>query len=254
MLRKALDERDILISFIVHEASMHSPSRASVPQVTRRSGVRGADLMVAAVALMVTTACAAQSDQSASGDTSAAQAAAAPMPAAADGADGMAGMDHSRMGDMGSMTPMGGATGDPDRDFLRMMSEHHKGMIAIAHLTIEQKKGSAATRADAEMLDTKQDAELDSMVTMLEQQFKDAYDPKIMPDNQKMVDELRALSGAAYDRLFYQHVVHHHQQATQMIDQHATMLKDPKIKAMAERMKRDQSREIEDFQRKAASK
>ena len=102
MLRKALDERDILISFIVHEASMHSPSRASVPQVTRRSGVRGADLMVAAVALMVTTACAAQSDQSAS-DTSAAQAAAAPMPAAADGADGMAGMDHSRMGDMGSM-------------------------------------------------------------------------------------------------------------------------------------------------------
>ena len=39
-----------------------------------------------------------------------------------------------------------------------------------------------------------------------------------------------------------------------MIDQQVAMLKDPKIKAMAERMKRDQTREIEEFQRKAAAK
>ncbi len=233
---------------------MRSRLRASVAQIVRFSGARAAALLVALGALAVSTACSGKSDQASSGDTSAAQAASAPMPAAAGAAEGMAGMDHSTMGNMGSMTPMGGATGDPDRNFLRMMSEHHRGMIAMAHLTIEQKKGSAATQADAEMLDTKQDAELDSMVTTLEQQFKDAYDPKIMPDNQKMVDELKALSGAAYDRLFYQHVVHHHQQATQMIDQQVAMLKDPKIKAMAERMKRDQTREIEEFQRKAAAK
>lgn len=164
---------------------MLSRIRASVAQIARLSGARAAALLVASGALAMTTACSGKSDQASSGETSAARAASAPMPAAAGGADGMAGMDHSTMSNMGSMTPMGGATGDPDRDFLRMMSEHHRGMIAMAHLTIEQKKGSAATQADAEMLDTKQDAELDSMVTALEQQFKDAYDPKIMPDNQR---------------------------------------------------------------------
>jgi uncharacterized protein (DUF305 family) len=206
---------------------------------------------VAVVALLsVLAGCSTTSDEAAAGGSAAAPAAGGSAVAATpDSGGGMAGMDHSTMG---GMTPMGGATGDPDRDFLRMMSEHHKGMIAMAHLTIEEKKGSAATQADAEKLDIAQDAELDSMVTKLEQQFKDAYDPKIMPDNQKMVDELKTQSGAAYDRMFYQHVVHHHQQATQMIDQHLPMLKDPKIKAMAERMKRDQTREIAEFQRKAS--
>lgn len=158
------------------------------------------------------------------------------------------------MGNMGNMAPMGGATGDADRDFLRMMSEHHKGMIAMAHLTIEEKKGSAGTQADAKTLDTKQDAELDSMVTKLEQQFKDPYDPKIMSDNQKMVDDLKPLSGAAYDRMFYHHVVQHHQQATQMIDHFRPMLKDAMVKAMADRMKRDQTREIAEFQSKTSAK
>ncbi|MES2521897.1 MAG: DUF305 domain-containing protein [Gemmatimonadota bacterium] len=216
-----------------------------------RSRIRAGAQLTIVAALAVTTACSAKSDQPAGGDSAAAQAAGASTSAATpDTAAGMAGMDHSAMG---SMKPMGGATGDPDRDFLRMMSDHHKGLIAMAHMTMEDaKKGSPATKADAEKLDAKQDAELDSMVTKLEQQYKDPYNPQIMPDNQKMVDELQAQSGAAYDRMFYQHVVHHHQQAIQMIDQHMPMMKDAQIKAMAERMKRDQTREIEEFQRKAS--
>ena len=231
---------------------MQAPTTFGVVQRILRSRLLGGARFAAVAALAVTTACSAKSDQPAGGDSGAASAAGASTSVAADSATGMAGMDHSTMGNMGSMAPMGGATGDPDRDFLRMMSEHHKGMIAMAHLTIEEKKGSAGTQADAEKLDTKQDAELDSMVTKLEQQYKDAYDPKIMPDNQKMVDELKPLTGAAYDRMFYHHVVQHHQQATQMIDHHVPMLKDAKIKAMAERMKRDQTREIEEFRRKAS--
>lgn len=220
-----------------------------VAQGIMRSRIRVGARFAALAALAVTIACSASSDQPASGESAAASAAGASTSVAADSAGGMAGMDHSAMG---SMTPMGGATGDPDRDFLRMMSEHHKGMIAMAHLTIEEKKGSAATQADAEKIDIKQDAELDSMVTKLEQQYKDPYEPKIMPDNQKMVDELKAQSGTAYDRIFYQHVVHHHQQAITMIDHYLPMMKDAQIKAMAERMKRDQAREIEEFQRKAS--
>lgn len=236
-----------------NEASMTGSPLFGVARNVTRMGTRATARLCIVAAIVATTACNAKTDQPAVGDSAAAPTAgASATTAASDSMSGMAGVDHSTMGNMSSMAPMGGATGDPDRDFLRMMSEHHKGMIAMAHLTIEEKKGSASTQADAEKLDTKQDAELDSMVTKLEQQYKDAYDPKIMPDNQKMVDELKPLSGAAYDRMFYHHVVQHHQQATQMIDHHLPMLKDAKVKAMAERMKRDQTREIEEFLRKAS--
>lgn len=229
-----------------------SPLRGVARNVTK-IGVRATARVCVVAIIAVTTACTAKTDQPAVGESAAASAAGASTTAAPDSMSGMAGMDHSTMGNMGSMAPMGGATGDPDRDFLRMMSEHHKGLIAMAHMVIEDgKKGSPATKADAEKLDTKQDAELDSMVTKLEQQYKDPYNPQIMPDNQKMIDELQAQSGTAYDRMFYHHVVQHHQQATQMIDHHLPMLKDAKVKAMAERMKRDQTREIEEFQRKAS--
>ena len=95
------------------------------------------------------------------------------------------------------------------------------------------------------------DAEVEAMVTLLEKQYKDAYDPKIMPDNQTMVDQLKSQSGAAYDRAFYKNVVLHHQQALKLIDQSLPKMKDTQIRAMAERMKRDQAREISDFQQKA---
>ncbi len=61
-----------------------------------------------------------------------------------------------------------------------------------------------------------------------------------------MIDELRPLTGAACDRMFSQQVVQQHRVAIQMIDHQMPMLKEASIKAMAERMKRDQTREIEE--------
>ena len=203
---------------------------------------------IAALVVLGTSSACTAGDEQAGSDSSAAATASASDTGAAK--DSMAGMNH---GAMSNMTPMGGATGDPDRDFLRMMSDHHKGLIAMAHLTIEgQKKGSPGTQADADKLDMKQDAELDSMVTKLEQQYRDPYNPGIMPDNQAMVDQLKTQSGAEYDRTFYQNVIKHHQQAIMMIDHSLPMLKDAQVKAMAERMKRDQTREIQEFERKAS--
>ncbi len=223
-------------------SARHDTSRFPAPLIAR--------LMAQVVTIgLITAACGQKSDEAAV-DSAAPAGQSATTATPDSGMAGMAGMDH---GAMANMAPMGGSTGDPDRDFLRMMSEHHKGLIAMAHLTTEDKKGSAAAQADAQKIDTKQDAELDSMVTKLEQQFRDPYEARIRPDNQKMVDELKPLTGAAYDRMFYHHVAQHHQQAIQMIDHHLPMLKDPTIKAMAERMKRDQAREIEEFQRKSSS-
>ena len=185
----------------------------------------------------------------------------------------MAGMSHDSMGGMrgmthdsmasGNMTGMSSMpaedrphmrmTGNADQDFLRMMSDHHKGLVAMSHLSTEgDKKGSTTAQADARKLDKKQDAELDTMVTMLEKDFKDKYEPMVMPSNQAMVDQLRSESGAAYDKTFYKNLVKHHQQAVKMIDEFSPKLQNATIKKMAQRMKEDQQREIREFEQKAS--
>jgi len=92
-------------------------------------------------------------------------------------------------GSMSGMGQMANMTGDADHDFLRMMSDHHKGLILMAHMTTERTEGGSAV-ADAKKLDAAQDKELDHMVTMLETEYKDPYMPKVMPEHQTMADGL----------------------------------------------------------------
>lgn len=178
--------------------------------------------------------CSTRSDSSA--DTSAANAVGAP-----DTSSSHAGM--SGMADM---------TGDPDRDFLRMMSDHHKGLIAMVHPTMESKE-NLSVKGDASKLDKKQDAELEQMISILDKQYKDPYTPKVTPDAQQMVDDLKGKSGADYSRTFLNHVIMHHQQAVKMIDDYLPQAKNPEAKSMAAKMKADQTKEIAEFQRKLSA-
>ena len=194
---------------------------------------------VALVAALVLTACGDKSAKDTPSDSAAMSATAKPADTAM---AGMSGMDHNSMGAM---------TGNADQDFLRMMSDHHKGLIEIAHAAKDSKVPSEGVRADARKLDATQDAEIDSMVTMLETTFKDPYQPKVTPDNKTMADMLAAQSGASYGRTFYETIIKHHQQAVAMVDEFLPKLTRPELKAMAARMKADQTREIAEFQRKA---
>lgn len=150
------------------------------------------------------------------------------------------------------MSGMANMTGDPDRDFLRMMSDHHKGLIAMVRPTLD-KKENLAVKNDASKLDKKQDAELEKMITMLDQQYKDAYTPGMMPDHQRMVDELSGKSGAEYSRTFLKNVIAHHEQAIKMVDDYLPKAKNAQVKNMAEKMKTDQSKEIAEFQKKLSA-
>ena len=51
----------------------------------------------------------------------------------------------------------------------------------------------------------------------------------------------------------YQHVIMHHQEGLKMIDQFLPRLTKPELKQMAEKMRADQQKEIQEFQRKASS-
>lgn len=202
----------------------------------------------ALVAVLVLTTAAGCSKRESKADSLAAGAN-APVTSAtpADSMSGMQGMS----GTTGMQHDMANMTGNADHDFLRMMSDHHKGLIVLAHMTKDRKQGGTAV-TDASKLDAAQDKELDHMVTMLEKDFKDPYAPQVMPQHQALADALKGKSGKDYDRAFYQSVIQHHQEALTMIDEYLPRSKNALLKQMAEQMKADQSKEIADFQRKVA--
>lgn len=181
-------------------------------------------------------ACSPKSDSSA--DSTAAMTTGAP--------DTMAAATSSSSTGMSGMADM---TGDPDHDFLRMMSDHHKGLIAMVHPTIDSKE-NLAVKGDASKLDKKQDTEIEKMIAILDKQYKDPYTPKLMADHQRMVDELKGKSGADYSRTFLRNVIEHHQQAIKMIDDYLPQAKNAEVKNMAVKMKSDQTKEIAEFQKK----
>jgi hypothetical protein len=142
------------------------------------------------------------------------------------------------------------AASTPDHEFLTKMSDHHEGMVQMAEVAMS-KAGKPATQADAHNLHTKQAAERDSMQAMLRSAFNDNHTPTVMPENKAMMDSVNAKSGAAYDAEFYRQTIKHHQEGIKMIDQYLPQLADASLKAMSERMKAEQQKQIAEFQTKA---
>lgn len=145
---------------------------------------------------------------------------------------------------------MSSMSGNPDQNFLRMMSDHHTGMIAMAHPTKNGKGSTDAVRDDAKKIDAAQDAEIETMLGMLKKDFKDPYKPMIRRHSQMMTDSLLKQTGSNYDHMFYMNTIMHHREALAMIDQFLPKLTRPDLKAMAQKMKVDQTREIAEFERK----
>ena len=152
---------------------------------------------------------------------------------------------HDTMAGMSNMPGMANMTGDPDHDFLRMMSDHHKGLVQVVHEAT--KKGGSAVKSEAREIDRKQDADLDTMATILDEKYKDAYTPTASPDNTAARDSIGRLSGAAFDRAFREFVISHHARGIAMMDEYLAKAKDTRIKAMATRMRADQQKEIASF-------
>lgn len=136
---------------------------------------------------------------------------------------------------------------DSNQVFLRMMSDHHEGLIAISD--------SAAARAqnaksDAQRMKEKQEREQQEMMRMLAATHSDSITPVIIPSNRQMLDSTLQASGASVDTVYYRQIVHHHAEGIRMSEPLMPHLTG-EVKQMAEKMTADQKREIEEFRRKA---
>lgn len=148
-------------------------------------------------------------------------------------------------GDMMAMTAEDSAKAD--QQFLRKMSDHHSGLIAMTEVALNR-SDSITVKRDARKLNTAQVAERDTMLNMLKTKFSDNYSPTISPQNRAMNDSLKATTDPkAFSRMFLQNVNKHHQSAIMMINNFMPLLKTPQLRTMAARMKRDQTAEIQKF-------
>ena len=133
-----------------------------------------------------------------------------------------------------------------DRDFLRALGDHHKGLIALAHHTKDSEK-KLSVKALAVRIDNELDGETDKVVTMLEQDFKDPYTPKVSTADQAMLADLTSRSGAAYDRAFLEHVVALCTETRTMIDAYLATATHPVAKALATTIRERLDREVPEF-------
>jgi uncharacterized protein (DUF305 family) len=199
------------------------------------------------VSLTLVSACAKGPDQRT--DTAAPAAMAGPNANPVD--TGMATMSHDMAGmDHGAMTSRP-APKDSNQSFLRMMSDHHQGLVAMSDTAMA--KLGATAKADAQKLRSEQKQEQDHMLTMLRSDYKDSVTPTILPSNQQMISTVAQASAGDADRVYYQQVIAHHREGVQMIDKMLPQLTGMS-KSMASTSRSKQQKEIAEFEKKAGSK
>ncbi|CAN5334462.1 hypothetical protein BH23GEM2_BH23GEM2_06300 [soil metagenome] len=144
-----------------------------------------------------------------------------------------------------------GPARDADHEFLRMMSDHHQGLVTMATAAMNS-GGTPQARDDAFTVGQKQDREMREMVELIQTAYGETIDPMIMPSHRAMNDSLQALTGPQYDRTFYRMIVQHHREGIAMMDDFQSRVQRPEIRQMIDRMRTEQQREIQEFDRKAA--
>lgn len=145
------------------------------------------------------------------------------------------GMDHSAM--------QSAPAKDADQEFVRMMVDHHQGLIALAD-TVLSKNPSEHIRMDAREMAGKQRAEQKKMIGMLKKDYGEDKMPMIMTSNAQMISEIASKSRKDLDRAFRETVIAHHQEALKMVDDFMPRFIKPAVRAMATMMKADQQKEI----------
>jgi uncharacterized protein (DUF305 family) len=151
------------------------------------------------------------------------------------GMGSMSGMDHSKM----AMTP----ARDADQEFLRMMVDHHQGLIVLSDTTLA-KNPSQAVASEARELRQKQAAEQKDMSDMLKADYSEDKMPMVMPSNERMIAQVASTDRSNVDSVFREKVIAHHEEALKMIADFEARFAKPAVRTMAMKMKSDQQKEI----------
>ena len=138
---------------------------------------------------------------------------------------------------------------DADHEFLRMMSDHHEGLEVMGADAMSRAVDDSVQSA-AHQLHTKQAAQQDTMVAMIQRMYNEQHAPSIMPKNAAQADSLRQMTGNEVDRYFLRTTITHHEEGVGMIDRFLPRFTKPDVRQMAEQMRAEQQQEVQELQRK----
>ena len=135
---------------------------------------------------------------------------------------------------------------DPDQEFLRAMSDQAAGTIAVASEAITGAARSA-TQNDAQSLVTREEADQKELAGLLKDQYDEELQPVVKPEHSAMRAELLVTAGDAYDRAFYRYSTTLQREAIALIDASLPRLTDAKVRQVAERMRGELQRELDQY-------
>ncbi len=132
-------------------------------------------------------------------------------------------------------------TGDPNRDFLRRMSNLHAGLIVLTHAAIESSR-SPSLQSTIRKLEEDHDHKLDTMLSMLRTIYKDAYVPSAARDYTLMAQKWRA--GTGDSAAFFRSALNADEQALKIINDYLPKASNAQVKRLAGKLRRDAPTEI----------
>lgn len=142
----------------------------------------------------------------------------------------------------GMMAAVGADVSDT---WAKMMIEHHKGAIAMSEIVL-QNNPRAAVRSMAQDVITKQGKEVDELTKLLragaapDTASAQPYQQAMM----KMHEAMTAAKGSDVSDTYLHKMLEHHRGAVAMSEVVLGQTKDAKIRAAAEKIRVDQSKEI----------
>lgn len=145
------------------------------------------------------------------------------------------------------LPPSRPAPRDSNEAWLRMMTDHHQGFIAMADTA--RPKLDAAGKAAAAQMSAEQHAQQQRMMRMLLTRYKESITPTVLASNEPMIAAVAAATSSDADSVFYMQVIAHHQEGVQMTQQMLPQL-SRETKQMATKSIAQQKKEISDLQKK----
>ena len=133
-----------------------------------------------------------------------------------------------------------------DRRFLRMMSDHHEGLVQMGRQAAAQAQ-DAQVKAMAQRLADKQQREQQDILRMLQMHYGENHQPMVIPENRVQMEQLSRYQGAEYDREFLELTIHHHNDGVMMIHLMRPGFQRQDVRAMANRMEEEQMREVREM-------
>ena len=139
-----------------------------------------------------------------------------------------------------------GQRGSADQEFLRMMSDHHEGLVQMGRQAAGRAQ-DAQVKAMAQRLADDQAGEQQEILRMLRESFNETHQPMVMPENRVQMEQLARYQGAEYDREFLELTSHHHNDAIVMIHLMRPAFRMQDVRAMANQMEEKQMREVREL-------